>query len=352
MIDVKLENISKTYDGKMWVLTDIDVSIAAGELFFLLGPSGCGKSTLLRIVAGFIRPDTGAVFFGDENVSHRAPERRNTAMVFQNYALWPHMTVSENVAFGLDVQGVASEEKRRRVAETLELVGLTKYASRKPPSLSGGQQQRVALARAVVVRPQVLLLDEPLSNLDAKLRTTMRGEIRRICKEAELTAIYVTHDQKEALTMADRIAVLHAGRLQQTGTPREIYRRPINRFVADFIGESNFIGGTVKEVFGDGVVVETPLGVLRSRCGGGRREGDAVHVLIRPESFAAAAADAENAIAATVTGGTFLGDLGEWQAVVNEVELTICELQPDPRAAGSRATFAVSPDDVVILAGD
>ncbi len=348
MIDVKLENISKSYDGSNWVLTDIDVSISAGELFFLLGPSGCGKSTLLRIIAGFLRPDTGVTFFGEQNVTHVPAEKRNTALVFQNYALWPHMTVAENVAFGLDVKGVPSDEKKKRVGEALDLVDLSEFADRKPPSLSGGQQQRVALARAVVVRPQVLLLDEPLSNLDAKLRTSMRREIRRICKEAELTGIYVTHDQKEALTMADRMAVLEQGRLQQTGTPREIYRRPTNRFVADFIGESNFVDGTVKTASDSMVEVDTPLGLLQSTTASGHKAGDEVTVLIRPESFCLS--DGTNTVEVTIEDGTFLGDLGHWDARVGDVPLTICELQPAPREPGSTAMFSVNADDVVVLA--
>jgi len=242
MVPVSLRQISKTYDGSTQVLSDISLEMEAGAFFFLLGPSGCGKTTLLRMIAGFLEPTSGHVHFGDKEVTRLPAERRDTAMVFQSYALWPHMTVAENVGFGLDVRSVGGSDKDTRVKEALHTVGLSHLADRRIPALSGGQQQRVALARAIVVRPQVLLLDEPLSNLDAKLRVQMRSELRRICKDAGLTAIYVTHDQKEALSMAARIAVLHEGILQQVGTPREVYSHPANRFVADFIGESNSNG--------------------------------------------------------------------------------------------------------------
>ncbi len=226
---------------------DISLTINAGELYFLLGPSGCGKTTLLRMIAGFVEPTSGRILFDGEDVTRTRPAKRNCGMVFQSYALWPHMTVLQNVEFGLKVRKVPRAERTRRALEALAGVRMEQYARRKPNQLSGGQQQRVALARALVVRPNVLLLDEPLSNLDAKLRLEMRREIRRACKETGTTAVYVTHDQKEALSMADAMAVLDMGVIAQTGTPRQLYERPGSRFVADFLGETNFIEAVVEE---------------------------------------------------------------------------------------------------------
>jgi ABC-type sugar transport system ATPase subunit len=241
MTNVRLQNVSKTFGTSTVALAGINLEIAAGELFFLLGPSGCGKSTLLRIVAGLLEPTAGRVFFNDRDVTNLPTAQRNAVMCFQSYALWPHMSVRENVRFGLAVRNVEREQQNRRVDEVLSLVRLSELADRKPNQLSGGQQQRVALARALAVNPACLLLDEPLSNLDAKLRLEMRGEIRRICKAGGFTTIYVTHDQKEALSIADRIAILNAGRLEQVGTPGEVYHRPASAFVADFLKQDEVV---------------------------------------------------------------------------------------------------------------
>src|SRR5215204_691331 len=241
---VRIANISKSF-GQTPALRDVSLEVEPHELFFLLGPSGCGKTTLLRLIAGFYEPDAGQLFFGDQPINGVPPHRRNTGMVFQNYALWPHMTVAQNVAYGLDVRAVAADEKKRRVAEALEIVQMQPYAQRFPNQLSGGQQQRVALARALVIRPAVLLLDAPLSNLDARLRLEMREEIRRIHSQTRITTIYVTHDQKEALSLASRLAVLRDGLVEQIGDPRSVYRNPKNQFVADFIGETNWLSGLV-----------------------------------------------------------------------------------------------------------
>ena len=234
MTSIRLQQIGKTF-GSTVALKDVTLQIAAGELFFLLGPSGCGKSTLLRLIAGLMEPTSGRIFFNDRDVTDQPTQRRSAVMVFQSYALWPHMSVSENVRFGLSVRGGERAAQDQRVAEVLDLVHLREYADRKPSELSGGQQQRVALARALAVKPACLLLDEPLSNLDAKLRLEMRAEIRRICKEVGLTTVYVTHDQKEALSIADRIAVMRAGLIEQGGTPSDVYHRPASDFVRDFM---------------------------------------------------------------------------------------------------------------------
>ena len=244
MTAVRLQHVCKDFD-KTLALQDIDLTIGAGELFFLLGPSGCGKSTLLRLIAGLHEPSSGKIWFNDRDVTALGTDRRNAVMCFQSYALWPHMTVAQNVAFGLQVRKTPSDQTQKRVDEVLKLVQMDAYAQRKPNQLSGGQQQRVALARALAVKPDCLLLDEPLSNLDAKLRHEMRSEIRRICKTAGFTTIYVTHDQKEALSVADRIAVLKDGKLLQVGTPGELYHSPKDSFVAGFIGQTNLITGKI-----------------------------------------------------------------------------------------------------------
>src|SRR5689334_7522994 len=266
MISIRIQQLTKRF-GSVTALQHLDLTIQPGELFFLLGPSGCGKTTLLRSMAGFYIPEEGKIFFGEEDVTRLAPHKRNTGMMFQSYALWPHMSVAENVAFGLEERKVSKDEIKRRVGEALESVRMAQYAERRPNQLSGGQQQRVALARALVIRPRCLLLDEPLSNLDAKLRLEMRTEIRRVCKEFNLTTVYVTHDQKEALSIADRMAILESGHILQVGTPREVYGRPKRKTVANFIGETDFLPGRVLGFEGDVVVVQTPIGKFQGVLG-------------------------------------------------------------------------------------
>lgn len=240
MPSIEIKNLVARYDDQI-ALDHVSLRIEDGELFFLVGPSGCGKTTLLRHIAGFLQPESGDILFDGKKVNGIPPHRRETAMMFQSYALWPHMTVASNVAFGLEERGVVRKEIDAQVREALRMVQLEGFEERKIGELSGGQQQRVALARALVVRPRCLLLDEPLSNLDARLRQGMREEIRRICKNHCLTAVYVTHDQEEALSMADRIAVMGKGRLLQVGTPDEVYRHPVARSVAEFMGETNLL---------------------------------------------------------------------------------------------------------------
>ena len=240
---ITLERVVKRF-GSTVVVKGANLTIEDGEMFFLLGPSGCGKTTILRMLAGFYDPDEGRILFWEKNVIGTPPHERNTALVFQNYAVWPHMSVFENVAYGLRVRKVKEPELSRRVNQALEQVKMLHLAHRKPSQLSGGQQQRVALARAIVVDPDLLLFDEPLSNLDAKLRIEMRDQIKRLHSETKKTSLYVTHDQEEALSLATRIAVMNNGVIQQTGTPQEVYTKPANAFVASFIGEMNFIKGT------------------------------------------------------------------------------------------------------------
>ncbi len=314
MVPVTLERLTKRF-GATVALDAIDLSIAAGEIFFLLGPSGCGKTTLLRSIAGFYLPDEGRILFGSEDVTHLPPHRRNTGMMFQSYALWPHLSVAENVAFGLEERRLPRAEITARVAEALGSVQMAAYADRRVHQLSGGQQQRVALARALVIRPRCLLLDEPLSNLDAKLRLEMRGEIRRICREANLTAIYVTHDQKEALSIADRMAILEGGRIRQAGTPGEVYRHPVSPFVAEFMGETNFIPGHVLDSAGGSVRIETALGIFTSASEAAAwAAAQNVTLSIRPESWTlSTAAPAGNSVAGRLRDRSYLGEMAQYQ---------------------------------------
>ena len=369
---ISFSNLTKTFDGRRPVVDDVTLRIEAGELFFLLGPSGCGKTTLLRMVAGFIEPTSGRVTFhtprGERDVTRLPPNKRRTGMVFQSYALWPHMSVEANVMFGLNVRGVGMSERKRRVAEALELVRMSEFAARKPNQLSGGQQQRVALARALVVRPDVLLLDEPLSNLDAKLRVELRAEIRRICKEAGpdgggMTTIYVTHDQKEALSMADRMGVMRDGRIVQVGTPGELYRRPSSTFVAEFLGETNFLPGVVADA-GTSPRVTTSAGDLYAASGGPLTTGDRVVCSIRPEAFrvVSAAASDRNLLRGRLTRTTYLGEIAQLDVRLDradnaapprdvKVSLINPPLMFDGSAGSGRDTvlLSVDPADVVVL---
>ncbi len=354
MISLTIDQVTKRF-GETIALHRIDLSVRPGEIFFLLGPSGCGKTTLLRSIAGFYVPEEGRILFGDEDVTRLPPHRRNTGMMFQSYALWPHMTVAQNVAFGLEERKVATPEIQRRVAEALASVKMEAYGARRIHQLSGGQQQRVALARALVIRPRCLLLDEPLSNLDARLRLEMRTEIRRICKDFGLTAIYVTHDQKEALSIADRMAILDNGHIQQVGPPAQVYRHPVSRFVADFMGETNFIDGTVRAVDGAHVEVETTLGNFASTvpAGGWRpKAGDGCTLSIRPESWQLATSAApRNGLAGRIRDRVYLGEMAQYEFAASQGLLKIYELNPRfVELSPEREVFAsVAPEDVVVL---
>jgi spermidine/putrescine ABC transporter ATP-binding subunit len=285
-VEISIREVVKRF-GSVTAVDRVDLSVRHGELFTLLGPSGCGKTTLLRLLAGFYQPETGEIRFGDRVVSGRPPYERNIGMVFQNYALWPHMTVAGNVTYGLRLRKLPTGAIGARLAEGLRKVNLTGYESRYPGQLSGGQQQRVALARALVLNPDLLLLDEPLSNLDAKIRVQVRAEIKKLQRQLGITTIYVTHDQEEALSLSDRVAVMKDGRVQQVGAPKELYERPRTRFVADFVGTNNLVPGQVRERAGTSLVVDTALGPLRAVAEG--PVGERCVLAIRPENVAIAA---------------------------------------------------------------
>ena len=327
---VRLEHISKIYKdpktGKdFYAVEDTTLDIEAGTFVTLLGPSGCGKTTTLRMIAGFESPDEGEIYLGGEAINHLTPNKRDTAMVFQSYALLPHYNVFDNVAYGLKIRKVSREEIRERVMNILKLVEMDGMESRMTNQLSGGQQQRVALARALVLEPGVLLFDEPLSNLDAKLRVSMRTEIRKIQQKVGITAIYVTHDQSEAMSISDKIIIMSKGKVEQIGTPREIYYHPNSRFVADFIGEANFLDARVLSADGDQARIQVAGKQMEVGNFGSARAGDTAALVIRPE--AAVLAD-KGQLEATVMLSTFMGAYQYYQVLVDGMELQITDYNP------------------------
>ncbi len=347
MESIVAEKVVKSY-GSTRALHGVSLEIAPGELFFLLGASGCGKSTLLRCIAGLETPNSGTIHFGSRNVTAMPPHKREAAMVFQSYALWPHLTVAKNIAFGLEERNVSKEEIKRRVDEALAMVKLDGYGDRSIDAMSGGQQQRVALARALVVRPKCLLLDEPLSNLDAQLRIEMRREIRRIVKEFGLTAVYVTHDQEEALAMADRMAILANGVIEQLGAPEEVYRNPRTSYVAGFIGETNIIEATLRST--DSVTCEVAGQMFHGRITDASwtpAAGDAVKISIRPECLRI---QAGGAIHGTVTEKIYLGQCIQYWVDTPCGKLQVVELNPQKLyTPGDSLQLAVDPDDLLVL---
>ncbi|MGB0774562.1 MAG: ABC transporter ATP-binding protein [Akkermansiaceae bacterium] len=356
---IRAESLVKQYDT-VRALDNASIAIGKGELFFLLGSSGCGKTTLLRCIAGLEVPTSGRVLYGEKDVTKLPTHKREAAMVFQSYALWPHMSVGENVGFGLEERKVEKKEITRRVNEALEMVHLSGFGERRIDQMSGGQQQRVALARALVVRPKCLLLDEPLSNLDAKLRLEMRSEIRRIVKENNLTGVYVTHDQEEALSMADRMAVLDAGRVIQTGSPKDIYRNPLSAHVAGFIGETNLVEAVIDRIVRDD---DGPLGVRVSSAAGqfhGRvtrkgwrpTEGTKVLVSIRPEAlYADNSGVPMNRVRGKIIERMYLGSSVQYKIQGDGDQLwNASENNPhEMREAGDTITLTADPDDVIVL---
>ncbi|HOK32477.1 MAG TPA: ABC transporter ATP-binding protein [Limnochordia bacterium] len=319
--EIRLENISKTFHdrargGAVHAVRPLDLEIKPGQLATLLGPSGCGKTTLLRMVAGFEEPTTGRIIIGGQDQTKVMANKRDIGFVFQNYALFPHMTVYDNVAYGLKLKGLPASQIREAVGDVLEMVGLTGMEKRFPNQISGGEQQRVALARVIVTRPKVLLFDEPLSNLDAKRRVQMRGEIKALQKMLSITSIYVTHDQEEALAISDQIVVMNKGTIEQVGTPWEVYSRPRSLFVANFVGTTNVLPAQVREVQGSTVAAEVQGRVFRVQTSISPAVGSQVYLLIRPEAAQIAAAPGEEDLVGTVKGVTYLGEKVEYDLEV------------------------------------
>ncbi|MCL7453561.1 MAG: ABC transporter ATP-binding protein [Anaerolineae bacterium] len=353
MPSLSLRNLNKRF-GKAVAVENLDLEIHDGEIMTMLGPSGCGKTTTLRCIAGLLRPDSGEIYLGDKRITDTSPEKRGVGLVFQNYALWPHMTVHQNLAFGLQLRKVPKEKAARRIDEALAMVRLSGFEERYPRQLSGGQQQRVALARALVIEPSLLLLDEPLSNLDAQLREEMRFEIRELQKKLGITSVYVTHDQAEALVLSDRIAILHEGRLVQVGTPEEIYNQPGNRFVAGFIGLTSFVEGRVASVDDAGAyaTVRTEDNLEIQAAASGLQPGQKVTLAIRPEHIEIGEQEPVPSVAGTnlfqgqVLRGAYLGDIIDYRIGVGNWVLrantpTDRMLQP-----GQQVWLSFAPDRV------
>ncbi|OCR01181.1 spermidine/putrescine ABC transporter ATP-binding protein [Oscillatoriales cyanobacterium USR001] len=365
MYAVELANISKQFKDRRqkdcWAVDRINLQINEGEFFSLLGPSGCGKTTTLRTIAGFEIPTTGEIYIHGEPMKERPPFHRPVNTVFQNYALFPHLTIAQNVAFGLEMENLPRREIRDRVANTLALVQLTNLEKRYPHQLSGGQQQRVALARALVKQPAVLLFDEPLGALDLKLRKEMQIELKRMQQKLGITFIYVTHDQEEALTMSDRIAVMYQGKIQQIGTPIDIYEYPKTHFVADFIGETNFLTGRVIEKLANQIIVlvDEQLQVLVMATEN-ISVGQVVTLVIRPEKAAIypSNSEIENAWAGTVEEVVYIGTDTRYSVRLSQQSSIVIRRQNLHRddlqryAVNERVLVVVSPDSICILASD
>jgi spermidine/putrescine ABC transporter ATP-binding subunit len=351
-MSLELSGLQKRF-GAVAAVDGITLRVEDGEFFSLLGPSGCGKTTLLRLVAGILQPDVGTIRLGGRDITSAPIHARNATLVFQSYALFPHLTVFDNVAFGLRMRKEKAAEVKRRVQEVLELVRLPDFGGRYPAQISGGQQQRVALARALVVHPELLLLDEPLSNLDAKLREEMRSEIRRIQRTVRITTILVTHDIDEAFALSDRIAVLNAGRVEQIGTPHEIYQHPDTDFVAEFAGRANRFEGRVVGREGSRVLLETRNGVRFwvAENGHALPQGEDVRVMLRPERVRLGAASAVNRFEATVEERTYLGDVTSYRFRVGDALVT-AQCQNTGAAlhsVGDAVTIGWEPEDCVSL---
>jgi spermidine/putrescine transport system ATP-binding protein len=352
--NIELDEVTMRFGG-FTAVRDVNLTIEAGEFFSFLGPSGCGKTTLLRLVSGFMEPTEGVIRIGGNDMRGIGPNKRPTALIFQNLALFPLMTVAENIAFGLEVRGVDKTARRKRALELLELIAMPDAADKKVAELSGGQRQRVAIARALAVEPKVMLLDEPLSALDLKLRQHMRAELRAIQKRTGVTFVYITHDQGEALTMSDRVAVMSQGVIQQIARPAAIYDRPSTPFVASFVGENNPFFGRVTAVGEDSAELDTPIGRLRGGNGHGLRIGDEAVLFVRPErlSFGSGGKGGENLIESAVSHASFEGSFAHIfvngidgrDIIVNAVNDGSLPQLP----AGSRVQLRFAAQDAVVL---
>ena len=350
---VSLQHVEKWY-GNNHVVKDMNLEIAEGEFLTLLGPSGCGKTTTLRMIAGFEDATEGIIMVQGERVEDKEPFQRDVNTVFQNYSLFPHMSVYDNVAYGPTIKKVPKSEIRQRVTEMLDMVQMSGYEKRKPDELSGGQKQRVAIARALINQPRVLLLDEPLGALDLKLRKQMQIELKRLQKKLEITFVYVTHDQEEAMTMSDRIAVMRDGIIEQIDTPSKIYQRPATRFVADFIGESNIIEGVVKEKENDLLTIDTGNGLM-SACSNGFSKGDRVCVSVRPEAMDVSSQPAPGfSLQAVVTDSVYMGTITKTLLRTDagqEIKLSRFEAENAP-SEGNRVYLNWNPRKAVVLKPD
>jgi iron(III) transport system ATP-binding protein len=353
MPGITISGLTKRF-GQVGAVVGLDLAVRPGELVALLGPSGCGKTTTLRLVAGFLAPEAGEIRVGDRVLSSPAavvpPERRRMAMIFQSYALWPHMTVAQNVAYGLRFAGVGRADRDRRVDQMLRAVQLAGYGARYPGELSGGQQQRVAVARALVVEPEILLLDEPLSNLDASLREEMRFEIRRLHERFAITTLYVTHDQAEAMVISDRVAVLREGRVVQIGAPAELFEHPRTRFVAEFVGKTNLI-----DAVADGARSVARGGLRLRVAADGLAARAAVVVSIRPHQIALGVAAApragdDNVLAGTVMRASYLGDAVDYQVALDGSDVVLRVTGPAPaRVRPGEAVTVMVPATACVL---
>jgi ABC-type Fe3+/spermidine/putrescine transport system ATPase subunit len=346
---VELAHLSKRF-GDVAAVADVSLDAPEGQITTLLGPSGCGKTTLLRLIAGFFSPDAGEIRIKGARVDHLPPQRRSTAIVFQDYALFPHLSVFENVAYGLRRRRVAAPEIARRVQDILNFLGLQGVEAAPPLHLSGGQQQRVALARALVVEPDVLLLDEPLSNLDAKLRVRVRTELKEIQQSLGKTTIFVTHDQEEALSISDRVAIMDAGRIRQVGTPVEVYTRPADRFVADFVGIANFLHGIVQAATPEGLVIDSPLGTMRTLPHREYTERQRVTILLRPEAVRLSSEPGPGKLPARIRSTSFLGGMRRHHVQAGDLNLIADESFPGTtEGAGQEIWLTVDAANLHLL---
>ncbi|HEY6632050.1 MAG TPA: ABC transporter ATP-binding protein [Rhizobiaceae bacterium] len=348
---LSIQHVKKTF-GDVTVVQDFNLDVGTGEFVSFLGPSGCGKTTVLRMVAGFEEPSAGSVVIAGKDVTRLKPNQRNIGMVFQAYALFPNLTVAQNIAFGLKVAGMPRADSDRRVAEMLELIKLPQFGDRYPYQLSGGQQQRVALARAIAPKPKLLLLDEPLSALDAKVRVSLRDEIRAIQKELGITTVFVTHDQEEALSISDRIVVMYGGRAEQVGTPFEIYNRPATKFVAGFVGTLNVLEGTVTDPSSGKVRVGAGEVVLKDKLNGSQA-GDTLSLALRPEAISLGRQPGRDAtLGGRISEVSFLGSVIRVRVGLGKEAVSLDTFNSPaspPPVVGDNAEISFCPDDVLVL---